>query len=118
MSGDRITVFMRKSKTDVLNEGARFTMEAGGERFSIKEFLQRYIRKFGLLEKDALFPANLTKGSKVTVVSYAVMYHSLEAMKKELELDTSAMIEIGRTGVSRVDDRVDRTRAKRQTRLW
>ena len=91
MSRDRITVFMRKSKTDVLNEGASFTMEAGGKRFSIKKFLQRYIRKFGLLEKDALFPANLTKSPKVAAVSYAVMYHSLESMKKELELDTGLM---------------------------
>ena len=51
-----------------------------------REFLQHYIRKFGLLDKDGLFPASLTKGSKAAAVSYAVMYHSLEAMKKELNL--------------------------------
>ena len=87
MTRDRITVFMRKSKTDELNEGASFTMEAGGRKFSIKKFLQHYIGKFGLLKKDALFSANLARGPKVVAVSYAVMYHSLESMKKELELD-------------------------------
>ena len=88
MTRDRITVFMRKSKTDELNEGASFTMEAGGRKFSIKKFLQHYIGKFGLLKKDALFSANLARGPKVVAVSYAVMYHSLESMKKELELDS------------------------------
>ena len=87
MSRDTITVFMRKSKTDELNEGASFKMEAAGKKFSIREFLQHYIRRFGLRDKDGLFPASLTRGSKGTVVSYAVMYHSLEAMKKELNLD-------------------------------
>ena len=87
MARDIITVFMRKSKTDELNEGASFKMEAAGKKFSIREFLQSYIRRFGLRGKDGLFPASLTKGSKEKAVSYAVMYHSLEALKKDLDLD-------------------------------
>ena len=87
MAGDIITVFMRKSKTDELNEGASFKMEAAGKKFSIREFLQRYIRRFGLRGKDGLFPASLTKGSKGKAVSYAAMYNSLEALKKGLGLD-------------------------------
>ena len=87
MAEDIITVYMRQSKTDELNEGVSFKMEAAGKKFSIREFLQRYLRRFGLRGKDGLFPASLTKGSKGIAVSYATMYNSLEALKKTLGLD-------------------------------
>ena len=35
---DKITVWMRKQKTDKLNEGDSFSMVANGKEFSIKRF--------------------------------------------------------------------------------
>ena len=64
-------------------------MDAGGQGFSIKRFLEMYISRMGLQSKDALFPLNVGKGAKVVAVTYSVMYHALEGAKERLGLEKS-----------------------------
>ena len=48
MERDKVTVWMKKQKTDKLNEGDSFRMAASGDGFSIKRFLETYISVMGL----------------------------------------------------------------------
>jgi integrase len=87
--GGKITLFMKKQKTDILNEGDSFTMAVGGKGFAIKEFLVRYMDKLELGRKDVLFPGSFQRKSRDVSVTYAVAYHGLEDLKERLGLDSS-----------------------------
>ena len=64
--GGKITLFMKKQKTDILNEGDSFTMAVGGKGFAIKEFLMR----------------SFQRKSRDVSVTYAVAYYGLEDLKE------------------------------------
>ena len=83
---DRVTVYMRKNKTDELNEGGSFSVDARGRGFSIQRFLEDYISRMDLKKIDALFPLNVAMGARVAAVSYSVMYHALEGAKERMGL--------------------------------
>ena len=93
MEKDKITVWMRKQKTDKLNEGDSFCMVAMGNGFSIRRFLESYISS-----NNALFPKNVKKGARSVAATYAVMYQALEGAKEKLGLDTNLILHSFRIG--------------------
>ena len=86
MYSDRIRVFMRKNKTDVLNEGSVCSITLGGKAFNVKGFLDDYVRRMGLEMSSCVFPKNLGKGGKGVPTTYPAMYRELEDMKSRVGL--------------------------------
>ena len=88
MEGE-IKFYLRRHKTDELNEGSSFSVVEGGRGFNIKECLVEYMARMGLRAGDALFPKSLEKGNKKVSTTYGMMYQALEDLKQRLSLDVS-----------------------------
>ena len=84
-----IKFYLRRHKTDGLNEGSSFSVVEGGRGFNIKECLVEYMARLGLRAGDALFPKSLERGNKKVATTYGIMYQALEDLKQRLCLDVS-----------------------------
>jgi hypothetical protein len=83
MEGE-IKFYLRRHKTDELNEGSSFSVVEGGRGFNIKECLVDYMARLGLRAGDALFPKSLERGNKKVSTTYGMMYQALEDLKQRL----------------------------------
>ena len=84
-----IRFYLRRHKTDDLNEGSSFSVVEGGKGFNIKDCLMEYMARLGLRSGDALFPKSLERGNKKVATTYGIMYQALEDLKQRLCLDGS-----------------------------
>jgi hypothetical protein len=84
-----IKVYMKRHKTDGLNEGSSFSMVEGGRSFNIKACLREYMARLGLKSGDAMFPKALDRGNRMVSATYGLMYRALEDLKQRVGLEAS-----------------------------